>query len=212
MGNKMVDGTKFLFLFCFLAFSLEKCTGNRLPNDIVYMKQETKTVKVDAQCELCEFFVRELDAYLEKSSFEKSVVAEVEKLCMKMMGNSSAICKQAGTYADKIIKNFLEKELVPHDVCVKIKYCQASNQKRGVGFKIICDMCKKLVGTLENDFIAESKLLIAYFKKSFCDKLPSPTRSKCDESLDKDIEARLQQLFKTILSAANICKDIKMCS
>ncbi|XP_041364558.1 uncharacterized protein LOC121379934 [Gigantopelta aegis] len=102
------------------------------------VSQEPESEKKTTKCEFCQFLINVIQRYIKKNSSLPAINQTVYQICDKMPQFLQSMCYKE---APEIVKQ-LAAGIDPHDICVKIGACQATDGEKPLEWKVIsCNMC-----------------------------------------------------------------------
>ncbi|EAX93694.1 Saposin-like type B, region 1 family protein [Trichomonas vaginalis G3] len=170
---------------------------------------QARNVQVTA-CDMCTKVVGTIEELLKNSYAEAEIAAYIAQLCDTIPFPVSTLCQVIVEKYIPIIIKWLESGMEHADICTKLGFCstQGVTVVNGGG----CDMCTKVVGTIEEllkNSYAEAE--IAAYIAQLCDTIPFPVSTLCQVIVEKYIPIIIKWL-ESGMEHADICTKLGFCS
>ncbi|XP_064595110.1 uncharacterized protein LOC135461774 [Liolophura sinensis] len=189
---------------------IKLCTGRFVPGKPAKTAVQSKAASLE--CELCEFVVMEVDAYLKNKNFTPAEVNNtVYQLCQELPATFQNFCYQYAPMIVQVIVNGVD----PKQACTEIKLCTGrfvpgKPAKTAVQSKFSenCVICKTIVNIL-NDYLKDLGLSAADFNRTVyqaCSQLPYSFRTICYSQAPAIVSMLMEGLDpKLICIELNVC-------
>ncbi|XP_060569459.1 uncharacterized protein LOC132727883 isoform X3 [Ruditapes philippinarum] len=200
------------------------------------VENEKASVKVPSkECELCDTVVVMIKYYLNSNQTDDEIKAAMEALCGEIPAEEiSGLCKSlVDQYAFQIIE-LLRKELNATYICTKLGFCKALTKQVSAVSVIMspydtlpivnpvenkpvvqtseqCELCKEAINMMKSYITKKStREEIKKVVETFCTKVPSVFKSKCDNLIQQYGDIIINLLVQEA-DAEKICEEIKQC-
>jgi len=188
-------------------------------------KKATSLTNVKANpipCYLCQYVVKNLEAFITANSTEAEILAFAEKLCTVLPSSLQKVCKSlVDVYIPQVLQELVNKEN-PQTVCSGINLCstRAAMEHLQAAFAARkkfradpqnCQVCQFLVLTLEGYITANTtEQDVLKYANLFCDTL-GPLSNGCRALVAQDLPQVIQYLVNKA-SPLVICTKLKVCA
>ncbi|KAJ3427530.1 saposin-related [Anaeramoeba flamelloides] len=167
-----------------------------------------KEAPKDIECPLCEFLMKNIEAYLEDAKTEEEIEKELNKLCKLLPSSYSGMCKTMVAEYLPVIIDKIEDNVPPQKICALIGLCSNSEELEG---GIVCLACSEIMKFVE-DWLAEGKTIAEIEKllENVCSLVPKTYQSICDGL----IESYIPEIIKYLEQEAppsTICGLVGLC-
>ncbi|CAH1794287.1 unnamed protein product [Owenia fusiformis] len=162
----------------------EKCEENNSDeiNSTDYIEILTsKSVTVDAECELCKYFVTLIQKSVNKSAVFDEIKQFIYDGCMSTV-NNTITCKLAATTAEGILRDLIQEGLSPANACLKSGFCKSGVRLDFSNTNKRCNVCMDAMDKLD-DYLEKNYSNIREYLTKLCHSTIPPSVDK--KILDK---------------------------
>lgn len=168
-------------------------------------------VNSTAECAICEFLVKEIEAQLAKNKTETEIIADLDKVCSHLGAIKAECTAVVNQYAPQLIQLLLNKE-DPQTVCHQVGLCKNATKivEEKVDASAECAICEFLVKEIEAE-LAKNSTEAAIMKKldAVCSHLGA-IKAECTAVVNQ-YGPQIIALLEQKEDPQTVCTQVKAC-